>query len=105
MKTLYDINKTYPGVKSRKLKKKLKQQITYRKLGIVPVRSRKLDTTPRRGETVFTSSGLRGRFVGVAPTGKVWLALDEYREQFPYKLQCITFDNAWRKPIWNQCLQ
>ena len=102
MKTLYDINKTYPGVKSRKLKKKLKQQITYRKLGIVPVRSRKLDTAPRRGETVFTSSGHRGRFVGIAPTGKVWIALDEYREQFPYKLQCITFDNAWRKPLWSQ---
>ena len=102
MKTLFDINKTYPGVKSRKLKKKLKREITCRKLGIIPLNLRKIDKAPRRGDVVFTSSGLRGKFVGVEPTGKVWIAFDEYKRQFPYKLQCVTFDNAWRKPIWNQ---
>ena len=93
MKTLFDINKTYPGVKSRRLKKRLKKSITCRKRN---------GESPRRGDIVFTRSGHRGIFVGIDPTGKVWVALDEYKEQFPYKLQCVTFDNAWRKPIWNQ---
>lgn len=93
MKTLYDLNKTYPGVKSRRLKKELKKSITCRTLR---------GTIPKRGEVVFTTSGLRGRFVGLDPTGKDWIALDKYRAQFPFWLQCQTFDNAWRKPVWNQ---
>ena len=93
MKTLFNINKTYPGVKSRRLKKRLKR--------CIPCLTRN-GNRPKRGDVVFTASGHRGRFVGLDPTGKVWVALDKYREQFPYKLQCETFDNAWRKPIWNQ---
>lgn len=80
---------------SRKHKKLYKKSISYEKLGILPAsfnRRRKLNArSPSRGDWVLRSKSM-GRFVGVDPTGKVWIALLEYRVQFPFKTQCRIFD-------------
>lgn len=100
---IFNLNKTYPGVKSRKQKKILKKKLSYYSLGLNPLkfitRKNLLRKCPSRGELVLKASGSLGKFVGVDPTGKVWVALEEYRSQFPYEQQCMIFDLSWRKKI------
>ena len=100
--SLYDIQVTYPGVKGRKAKKKLKYEMTYDRLRLVPLsvnkRRNSHRTSPKRGEWVL-QSGRLGRFVGYSPTKAVWVALEEYRVQFPYETQCTVFDKSWREPL------
>ena len=101
--SLFDISKTYPGVKGRKLKKELRKIMTYDLLGYQPASANKRKNShrlsPRRGDRVITSDGKHGTFVGVDPTGKVWCALDEYKIQFPFNLQCRIFDLSWRSNV------
>ena len=100
--SLYDIQRTYPGVKGRKAKKKLKSEMTYDLLRLIPLSANKRRnshrTSPKRGEWVL-QSGRLGRFVGYAPDKEVWVALEIYKVQFPYEKQCEIFDLAWRKPL------
>lgn len=98
----FNPQKTYPGVKGRRSKKKLKWEMTYDKLNLTPLsvnrRRNSHRSSPKRGEWVY-QSGRLGRFVGCAPDGDVWVALEMYRMQFPYEKQCEIFDLAWRKPM------
>ena len=99
--SLVDITRTYPGVRGRKLKKALRKTMTYDLLGYLPMspnRVRRSDKhAPRRGDRVLTRDGRPGTFVGIDPTGKIWCAMDEYRMQFPFRVQCYVFDFIWRE--------
>ena len=100
--SLFNIDRTYPGVKGRRSKKKLKYELTYDNLRLVPLsvnkRRNSHRSSPKRGEWVYQGERL-GRFVGYAPDGKVWIALEEYRDRFPYEKQCEIFDGSWRRDI------
>ena len=101
--SLFNIQNTYPGVKGRKKKKAFKKKLTYDALNLKPFSFNKQRTShinsPIRGELVFNRSGMLGKFVGVDPTGKVWVALKNYDLQFPYSKQIEVFDNCWRNEI------
>jgi len=100
--SLFNLSKTYPGVKGRKRKKRFKCTMTYDLLRLTPLsfnkRRNSHRTSPKRGEWVLQSNRL-GRFVGYAPDGAVWVALEEYKMQFPYEKQCEIFDLAWTVPL------
>jgi len=100
---LFDLDNTYPGVTSRKQKKKLKKRMTYNILNLIPKKNnlRRLSDkkSPVRGSHIINKNGCEGIFVGLDPTGKVWIAFPEYKNQFPFLLQCKIFDLSWRKKI------
>ena len=100
--SLFDIQKTYPGVKGRKAKKKLKHEMTYDPLNLVPLsvnrRRNSHRTSPKRGEWVL-ANGRLGRFVGYSPQKVAWVAMEEFKVQFPYETQCRVFDTSWRQPL------
>jgi len=101
---LYDLNKTYPGIKGRKNKKRFKSTMTYDILRLIPVSFNKRRSahiiSPKRGDRVINSSGMVGTFVGIDPTGQVWIALDEYKVQFPFDKQVEIFDLCWRENVF-----
>ena len=100
--SLFDIQNTYPGVKGRNPKRELKLRMTYDQLKLVPLSFNKRRNShrlsPKRGDWVLRSGRL-GRFVGYAPDKAVWVAMEEYKMQFPYETQCRIFDLSWREKI------
>ena len=78
--------------------------MTYDILGLTPIsfnkRRNSHRTSPKRGDRVINSSSMIGTFVGIDPTGQVWIALDEYKAQFPFEKQTEVFDLCWRINIF-----
>ena len=93
--------KLFPAKMKRKQKKKHRKNNTYEDMGIYPVSFNKQRSTkflyPKRGDLVKNKSGLIGKFVGIDPNGKVWIAYEVYTVQFPYKLQCEIFDLCFKE--------